>query len=53
LIQTGFFKPRDRVVLFNTGSGLKYIDVISEALGIKATVELPKSRQMGGIIQPY
>jgi threonine synthase len=53
LIQTGFFKPRDRVVLFNTGSGLKYIDVISEALGIKATVEVPKSRQMGGIIQPY
>lgn len=53
LIGTGFFKPTDRVVLFNTGSGLKYIDVIGEALGIKATVELPKSRQMGGIIQPY
>jgi threonine synthase len=53
LIQTGFFKPSDRVVLFNTGSGLKYIDVIGEALGLKATVELPKSRQMGGIIQPY
>lgn len=28
LIATGFLKPSDRVVLFNTGSGLKYIDVI-------------------------
>ena len=53
LIKSGFFKPSDRVVLFNTGSGLKYIDVIGEALGIRQTAELPKSRQMGGIIQPY
>jgi threonine synthase len=53
LIKSGFFKPSDRVVLFNTGSGLKYIDVIGEALGIHQTPELPKSRQMGGIIQPY
>src|SRR3954454_12163987 len=28
LIANAFFKPSDRVVLFNTGSGLKYIDVI-------------------------
>lgn len=28
LIASGFLKPTDRVVLFNTGSGLKYIDVI-------------------------
>lgn len=28
LIVSGFLKPTDRVVLFNTGSGLKYIDVI-------------------------
>jgi threonine synthase len=27
LIQSGFLKPSDRVVLFNTGSGLKYTDV--------------------------
>ena len=25
---TGFFKPEDTVVLFNTGSGLKYLDVL-------------------------
>jgi threonine synthase len=28
LISSGFLTPADRVVLFNTGSGLKYIDVI-------------------------
>lgn len=34
LIRTGFLKPTDRVVLFNTGAGLKYVDVIAEALKI-------------------
>jgi threonine synthase len=50
----GFLKATDRVVLFNTGSGLKYTDVI--AAGVKSNgdqTELPKSRQIGGIIQPY
>ena len=32
LLATGFLKPQDRVVLFNTGSGLKYTDVIAEAM---------------------
>jgi threonine synthase len=32
LIATGFLKPEDRVVLFNTGSGNKYTDVIAERL---------------------
>ena len=32
LIANRFLKPGDRVVLFNTGSGLKYIDVIAEYL---------------------
>ena len=27
---SGFFAPDDRVVLFNTGLGLKYLDVIGE-----------------------
>jgi len=35
LINTGFLKPSDRVVLFNTGAGLKYVDVIAEAMGIQ------------------
>jgi threonine synthase len=34
LLGTGFLKPSDRVVLFNTGSGNKYTDVIAEALGL-------------------
>jgi threonine synthase len=32
LLATGFLKPSDRVVLFNTGSGNKYTDVIAEKL---------------------
>lgn len=35
LIATGFLKPSDRVVIFNTGSGLKYTDVTAEAMGLK------------------
>ncbi|HSC44391.1 MAG TPA: threonine synthase [Candidatus Acidoferrum sp.] len=38
LLRTGFLKPEDRVVLFNTGSGLKYTDVTAEAAGIQRTV---------------
>jgi threonine synthase len=34
LLATGFLKPSDRVVLFNTGSGNKYTDVIAKALGL-------------------
>jgi threonine synthase len=34
LLEQKFLKPSDRVVLFNTGSGLKYIDVIAQALKI-------------------
>lgn len=35
LIETGFLKAADRVVLFNTGAGLKYTDVTAEALHLK------------------
>jgi threonine synthase len=35
LLASGFLTPRDRVVLFNTGSGLKYTDVIAEAMHLK------------------
>ena len=47
---SGFFSAGDSVVLFNTGSGLKYLDVIeNQNLSRKA----PASRQIGGIIGPY
>ena len=35
LLTTGFLTPQDRVVLFNTGAGLKYTDVTAEAAGIR------------------
>jgi threonine synthase len=35
LLASGFLQPSDRVVLFNTGSGLKYTDVTAEAMHIK------------------
>jgi threonine synthase len=38
LLETGFLKPADRVVLFNTGSGLKYTDVTAAAAGIQRPV---------------
>jgi threonine synthase len=34
LLEQKFLKPTESVVLFNTGSGLKYIDVIAQALKI-------------------
>ena len=34
LLQTKFLSPGDRVVLFNTGSGLKYTDITAEAASI-------------------
>jgi threonine synthase len=34
LLKSGFLTPEDRVVLFNTGAGLKYTDVIARAAGI-------------------
>ena len=51
LRDSGFFGADDTVVLFNTGSGLKYLDVIE---GQKKRQEpRPAARQIGGIIGPY
>ncbi len=49
---SGFFTPDDSVVLFNTGSGLKYLDVI-EARKNRSRSPQPATRQIGGIIGPY
>ena len=48
LLASGFFKPEHQVVLFNTGSGLKYTDVIAAA-----EKQAPAPRAIGGIIGPY
>lgn len=59
LLASGFFKPQDTVVLFNTGSGMKYLDVLDSSVGrtlLSAkppTAEKPPARQIGGIIGPY
>jgi threonine synthase len=56
LLQTGFLESSDRVVLFNTGSGYKYLDVFAKYWGIEAfapTMNLPAPRNIGGIIGPY
>jgi threonine synthase len=39
LLETGFLKPTDRVVLFNTGAGLKYTDVTAEAMKLQRPVQ--------------
>ena len=35
LLKTEFLKPEHRVVIFNTGAGLKYVDVIAETAAIR------------------
>jgi threonine synthase len=50
LLQSGFFSADDSVVLFNTGSGLKYLDVLDTK---DAQAASPKSRAIAGIIGPY
>jgi threonine synthase len=56
LLATGELKPTDKVVLFNTGAGLKYADMTAEAMHLKRPNEkkapLPKSMPVGGIITP-
>jgi threonine synthase len=46
-----FFSADDTVVLFNTGSGLKYLDVIEKQK--TRSRPRPASRHIGGIIGPY
>ena len=48
---SGFLSAEDKVVLFNTGSAYKYLDLI-EARERQARVDLP-ARSIGGIIGPY
>ena len=38
LLANGFLNPSDRVVLFNTGAGLKYTDMTAEAMKLKRPV---------------
>jgi threonine synthase len=49
---SSFFRAEDTVVLFNTGSAYKYLDMI-EAQDRKARSGPPAGRDIGGIIGPY
>jgi threonine synthase len=58
LLASNFFSPEDVVVLFNTGSGLKYLDVLdvphTDVKQITAERQpSPASRAIAGIIGPY
>jgi threonine synthase len=54
LLASGELKPTDKVVLFNTGAGLKYTDMVAEAMHLRRPGEpkLPTSLPVGGIITP-
>src|SRR6202035_3951311 len=52
LRRSGFFRSDDTVVLFNTGTAYKYLDMI-EAQEKKARAEVATVRNIGGIIGPY
>lgn len=49
---SGFLSAEDKVVLFNTGSAYKYLDMI-EAREKRARPEPATARNIGGIIGPY
>lgn len=58
LLASEFLTPGDTVVLFNTGSGLKYLDVLDATLqraqiSAKPAPARPGARHIGGIIGPY
>jgi threonine synthase len=49
LLESGFLKPQDRIVLFNTGSGLKYLEAFSTRFPRQGATEQDK---LGGLITP-
>jgi threonine synthase len=49
LLASGFLKPADRIVLYNTGSGLKYPEAYSTRFARAAAAEQDK---LGGLITP-
>jgi len=49
LIETGFLKPAEKIVLYNTGSGLKYLEAYSVRFRREFVSEADK---LGGLITP-
>ncbi|MDX2154361.1 MAG: threonine synthase [Bryobacteraceae bacterium] len=49
LLANGFLKPEERIVIYNTGSGLKYLEAYSTRFPRQASSEYDK---LGGLITP-
>ena len=49
LLASGFLKPKDQIVIFNTGSGVKYLEAYSTRFPRTASREYDK---LGGLITP-
>ena len=49
---SGFLRADDKVVLFNTGTAYKYLDMM-EAQERRSQRKMPPTRNIGGIIGPY
>ena len=49
LLASGFLKPEDRIVLYNTGAGLKYLEVFATRFPRVTAAEQDK---LGGLITP-
>lgn len=49
LLETGFLKPDERIVIYNTGAGLKYLEAYSTRFPRTSTSEQDK---LGGLITP-
>jgi threonine synthase len=49
LLQSGFLKPEERIVIYNTGSGLKYLEAYSARFSRQHVSEQDK---LGGLITP-
>jgi threonine synthase len=50
LLESGAVKPEERVVLFNTGSGIKYLDVFASKA--KERAKTPRKRVLGPALKP-
>lgn len=53
LAESGWIQPSERVLIFNTGSGLKYVDVIAQGLRLRRAPLRRTAENVGGIIQPF
>jgi len=49
LLQTGFLKPEEKIVVYNTGAGLKYLEAYSTLFPRQFSSEADK---LGGLITP-